>query len=41
MNPFRWNPDKNEALKIERDISFEVITLAIEVTPMLWFVRMR
>ena len=32
MKPFRWNHDKNEALKVERDISFEVIALAIEVT---------
>ncbi len=30
MKPFRWNPDKNEALKVERSISFEVIALAIE-----------
>jgi len=27
---FRWNPDKNEALKAERGISFERIVLAIE-----------
>ena len=30
MKPFRWNPDKNESLKLERDISFEEIVLAIE-----------
>jgi hypothetical protein len=30
MKPFRWNPDKNEMLKVERDISFEMIGLAIE-----------
>ncbi|CDQ10906.1 conserved protein of unknown function [Acidithiobacillus ferrivorans] len=30
MKPFRWNHAKNEALKVERDISFEVITLTIE-----------
>jgi predicted DNA binding CopG/RHH family protein len=29
MMPFRWNPDKNEYLKIGRSISFEEITLAI------------
>lgn len=30
MKPFRWNHDKNEQLKTERDISFEEIVLAIE-----------
>lgn len=35
MKPFRWNHDKNEALKIERDISFEVIVLAIEAGGLL------
>lgn len=30
MKPFRWNHDKNEALKVERSISFEEIVLAIE-----------
>lgn len=30
MKPFRWNHAKNEVLKIERGISFEVIALAIE-----------
>ncbi|MGI8784308.1 MAG: toxin [Acidobacteriota bacterium] len=30
MKPFRWNPDKNESLKWERDVSFEEIVLAIE-----------
>jgi len=35
MKPFRWNHDKNEALKIERGISFEVITLAIEAGGLL------
>ncbi len=35
MKPFRWNHDKNEALKIERGISFEVITLAIEAEGLL------
>jgi hypothetical protein len=29
MKPFRWNQDKNELLKAERDISFEEIVLAI------------
>lgn len=35
MKPFRWNHDKNEALKIERGISFEVIALAIEAGGLL------
>jgi uncharacterized DUF497 family protein len=30
MKPFRWNHEKNEALKQERSISFEEIVLAIE-----------
>ncbi|MGQ0651099.1 MAG: toxin [Betaproteobacteria bacterium] len=30
MKPFRWNPDKNERLKVARDISYEEIVLAIE-----------
>ena len=30
MKPFRWNSDKNQQLKLERDISFEEIVLAIE-----------
>jgi len=29
MKPFRWNHDKNEALKIAQCISFEEIALAI------------
>ena len=35
MKPFRWNPDKNEALKAGRGISFEVIALAIEADGLL------
>jgi len=35
MKPFRWNHDKNEVLKVERDISFEIITLAIEAGGLL------
>lgn len=30
MKPFRWNPDKNDALKSQRGVSFEEIVLAIE-----------
>jgi hypothetical protein len=35
MKPFRRHHDKNEALKIERGISFEVIALAIEADGLL------
>jgi len=35
MKPFRWNHDKNEALKIERSISFEEMVLAIEADGLL------
>ena len=35
MKPFRWNHDKNEALKVERSISFEEIVLAIEADGLL------
>jgi hypothetical protein len=35
MKPFRWNHDKNEALKTERCISFEEIVLAIEADGLL------
>jgi hypothetical protein len=35
MKPFRWNHEKNEALKIERLISFEEIVLAMEASGLL------
>lgn len=35
MKPFRWNHDKNEALKIERSVSFEEIVLALEANGLL------
>ena len=35
MKPFRWNHEKNEALKIERGISFEEMVLAIEASGLL------
>jgi len=35
MKPFRWNHAKNERLKLERKISFEEITLAIEAGGLL------
>jgi uncharacterized DUF497 family protein len=30
VKPFRWNADKNEALKTGRGVSFEAIVIAIE-----------
>ena len=30
MKPFRWNPEKNEALTADRGVSFESIVVAIE-----------
>ena len=30
MKLFRWNPEKNDALKAERGLSFEGITVAVE-----------
>ncbi len=30
MKPFRWAPDKNQALKAERGISFESVVVAID-----------
>ena len=39
MKPFRWNHDKNEWLKAERNISFEKIVLAIEADGLLDVLR--
>lgn len=39
MKPFRWNHDKNETLKVERSISFEIIALAIEADGLLDILR--
>jgi len=30
MKPFRWGTEKNEALKVDRGISFESVVVAIE-----------
>ena len=30
MKPFRWSPEKNEMLNVERGISFESVVVAIE-----------
>ena len=35
MKPFRWGPDKNELLKSERGVSFEQMTVAVEVGGLL------
>ena len=35
MKPFRWNHEKNEQLKVERNVSFEDIVLAIEAEGLL------
>ena len=35
MKPFRWSPEKNEALKAERGISFESVVVAIETGGLL------
>lgn len=35
MKRLRWNPDKNDALKADRGLSFEAITVAIEAGGLL------
>ena len=30
MKPFRWSPEKNEQLKLDRGISFENMVVAVE-----------
>jgi len=35
MKPFRWNHEKNEQLKAEREISFEQIVMSLEVDGLL------
>ncbi len=30
MKPFRWSPEKNQQLAIERGVSFEVIVVSVE-----------
>jgi hypothetical protein len=35
MKMFRWNHDKNETLKVQRNMSFEEIVLAIEADGLL------
>jgi hypothetical protein len=35
MKPFRWNPEKNEALSVALGLSFETIVVAIESNGLL------
>ena len=35
MKPFRWGPDKNEQLKLERGVSFEQMVVAVEAGGLL------
>ncbi len=35
MKPFRWSPEKNEAVKAERGIPFESIVVSIEAAGLL------
>jgi uncharacterized DUF497 family protein len=30
MKPFRWSPEKNETLRVDRGVSFESIVVAVE-----------
>ena len=35
MKPFRWSPEKNEALQADRGVSFESVVVAIETGGLL------
>lgn len=35
MKPFRWGPEKNEQLRLERGVSFEQIVVAVEAGGLL------
>ena len=35
MKPFRWSPEKNEALRADRNVSFEQVVVAIETGGLL------
>lgn len=35
MKPFRWNPEKNEALRADRGVSFEGMVIAVESAGLL------
>lgn len=35
MKPFRWGPEKNEQLKLERGVTFEQMVVAVEAGGLL------
>jgi uncharacterized DUF497 family protein len=35
VKPFRWNPEKNEALRVERGLTFEAVVVAVEADGLL------
>ncbi len=35
MKPFRWGPEKNDQLMLERGISFEMMVIAVEAGGLL------
>jgi uncharacterized DUF497 family protein len=35
VKPFRWGPEKNEQLKLERGVSFEQMVVAVEAGGLL------
>jgi len=35
MKPFRWSPEKNDLLQVERGVSFEEVTVAVEAGSLL------
>ena len=35
MKPFRWSPEKNEALRADRNVSFEQVVVAIQTGGLL------
>lgn len=35
MKPFRWSPEKNEALRADRGVSFEGMVIAVESAGLL------
>lgn len=35
MKPFRWDPEKNDALKADRGVSFELVVVAIATSGLL------
>lgn len=39
MKPFRWSAEKNELLRVERGVSFEEVTVAVESGQLLDIVQ--